>query len=71
MQVKIQPTKFTLGVDFVCMALFYSTIQVVILQLQGAVEKIWKKTLIEDQEEAEIRKESRREKESMTGKRNS
>ena len=48
MQVKIQPTYLTLGVDFCVHGPFYPTIKVAILQLRGAVEKIWKQRQIED-----------------------
>ena len=44
MQVKIQPTYLTMGVDFcVYGSFFYPTIKVTILQLRVAVEKFWKK----------------------------
>ena len=44
MQVKIQPTYLTLGVDFCEYGpFFYPTIDVTILQLRGAVEKFWEK----------------------------
>ena len=48
MQVKIQPTYLTLGVDFCAYGPFYPTIKVTILQLRGAVEKFWKKRQNED-----------------------
>ena len=54
--------------DIVCIALFYPTIKVAILQLQGTVGKIWKKDrlIITGGRNNKILEE----KENMTGKRN-
>ena len=60
-QVKMQPSYLTLGVDFCVYGPFYPTIKVAILQLRGTVEKNRKKTDWRSQE-AEIRKESWRKK---------
>ena len=70
MQVKLQPTYLTLGVDFcVYGPFFYPTIKVAILQLRGAVEKFWKKDTLKITE-GRNKKRFLEEKESMTGKRN-
>ena len=40
MQVKIQPTYLTVGVDYYVYGPFYLTIKVTILQLQGAAPQV-------------------------------
>ena len=50
-----------------CMALFYPTIKVAILQLRGAVEKIWKKDRLKITE-GRNKKRILEEKESKTEK---
>ena len=71
MQVKIQPTCQTLGMDFYEYGpFFYPTIKVTILQLRGAVEKFWKKDRLKITEGRKKEKNLGEQKESMTGKRN-
>ena len=69
MQVKLQSTYLTLGVDFCVYGPFYPTIKVVILQLRGAVEKNWKTDRLKITEGIN-KKRNLEKKESMTEKRN-